>query len=140
MKADKLIEGDLSYKVIGVLYKVHNLLGPLYQEKYYQRATAEELERRKIPFTRESSVDLIFDGKKIGTYRLDFVIDQKIILETKAINRIHPKYINQILAYMNAKQIRVGLIPNFRKDRLWIKRLILPEKYLLKSVFNPLTS
>jgi GxxExxY protein len=129
MKPDKLIEGDLTYKIIGILYKIHNRPGPLYQEKYYQRAIEKELTSEGIKFQREYPTRIDYESSKIGEYRIDFLIDNKVVLEIKTLNRVHPKYIEQVLAYMNQLQIRVGLIANFRKDKLWIKRLLLPDKY-----------
>lgn len=90
----ELLYSELTYKIIGILYKVHNKLGPTYKEKYYQRAV------------------------------------EKVVLETKAINRPHPKYFDQALSYMNTLQAKIGLIANFKKDRLELKRLLLPNKYL----------
>ena len=69
MKTDNFPYGELTYEVIGVLYKVHNKLGPLYQEKYYQRAIEIELQNRKIPFQREHPVPLYFEMKSIGIYK-----------------------------------------------------------------------
>jgi len=126
----RLVEGQLTYKIIGALYKVHNKLGPLYQEKYYQRAIEKELKKQGIKFKREFPIDITYENNKIGKYRVDFIIEEKLVLEIKTLNRIHPKYINQVLAYMNQLKLQIGLIANFKKDKLWIKRLLLPDKYL----------
>ena len=144
MKADdnisQLEEGEISYKIIGLLYKVHNKLGPLQKEVYYQRAIAKELSSNAIDFRQEYPVKVMYENNKVGEYRIDFLIDNKLILETKSANRIHPQFINQVLSYLNQLQVRVGLIANFKKDKLWIKRVLLPRKYLLKSALHPLTS
>lgn len=126
----EIVEPELSYQLTGILFKVHNKLGPVYQEKYYQRAIEKELQEAKIPFEREKQVTVGYDDKNLGKYFVDFVINGKIVLEIKAINRLHPKYFNQVLAYMKTLQIRLGIIANFKKDRLEYKRLILPERYL----------
>lgn len=128
-----LIEPDLSYIITGILFKVYNKLGPLYQEKYYQRAIEKELQSQEIPFIREKSVSIGYEDSNIGRYFLDFLIDNKIVLEIKVIKFIHPKYIQQVLAYQNKLQIRLGIIANFRKDKLELKRLILPDKYLKQN-------
>ena len=125
-----LIEPQLSYQVMGILFKAHNKLGPVYQEKYYQRAIEKELQEAKIPFKREAPTTIGYDNKTLGRYSVDFIIDNKIVLEIKAINRLHPKSFNQVLAYMKNLQIRLGIIANFKKDRLEYRRLVLPEKYL----------
>lgn len=126
----KLLHSSLTYKIIGILYKVHNKLGPTYQEKHYQRAVEKELREAKISFEKEKPVSIGYDNKRVGKYLLDFFIDNKIVLEIKAINRLHPKYFDQVLSYMNSLQVRVGLIANFKKDKLQIRRLLLPEKYI----------
>lgn len=132
MKPAKLIESELSYQLADILFKVHNKLGPLYQEKYYQRAVEKELQAEKIPFEREKSVFIEYNNQRIGKYSVDFVIDNKIVLEIKTLKYLHPKYVNQLLGYLNKLQIQLGIIANFKKDRLELKRLILPDKYLKK--------
>lgn len=130
----KLIEPELSYKIIGILFKIHNKLGPLYQEKYYQRAIEQELKEAKIPYKRESKVEIGYDDKRLGKYFVDFVINNRIALEVKAVKYLHPKYINQVLAYLNAFQLRLGIIANFKKKGLEYKRIVLPDKYLKKRL------
>lgn len=131
---EKLLYSELTYKIIGILYKVHNKLGPTYKEKHYQRAVEEELREAGIPFEKEKPVTIGYDNKKVGKYFLDFFINGRVVLEIKAINRLHPKYFDQVLSYMNTLQARIGLIANFKKDRLELKRLILPDRYLKPSV------
>lgn len=129
-----MIEEDLTYRVIGLMYEVHNKLGELYQEKHYQRALEKVLSREKISFEREKSVDILIDGEKIGTYRLDFFIGGKLIVELKTVDVFSKKYQYQILRYMNQLQVQVGLLANFRKPKVQIKRIVLPEKYRSRSV------
>ena len=125
-----LLYSDLTYTIIGILYKVHNKLGPTYKEKHYQRAVEQELREARLAFEKEKPVKIGYDNKNLGKYFIDFFIEDKVVLETKAINRLHPKYFDQVLAYMNTLQARIGLIANFKKDKLQIKRLILPDKYI----------
>lgn len=127
---NKLLYEELTYQIIGVLYKVHSKLGPTYQEKHYQRAVEKELREANIIFEKEKPVSIGYDNKTFGKYFIDFFIDNKVILETKTINRLHPKYFDQVLSYMNTLQAKIGLIANFKKDKLQLKRLLLPDKYL----------
>ena len=126
----ELLYPELSYKVTGLLFKVHNKLGPTYQEKYYQRAIEEELKDANISYTRELPVEIGYDDKKFGRYSLDFLIDKKLVLEIKTVRYLHPKFIDQVLAYLNTLQLRLAIIANFKKDKLECKRIILPDKYL----------
>ena len=76
----ELIYPELSYKLMGILFKVHRKLGNVYQEKYYQRAIEVELKNNNLPYKKEVSVNLAYDQNNIGKYFLDFVIDNKICL------------------------------------------------------------
>jgi len=124
-----LLEEEFTYRIIGILFKVHNALGHLHQEKHYQRAIACELKSEGIRFEQEKQVEILFNGEKIGYYQLDFLLENKLVLETKTINVMMKKYHHQILSYMNQLQIKLGLLVNFRLPKLQVKRLYLPDRY-----------
>src|SRR6185436_5091175 len=126
-----IVQPDLSYKIIGLLFDVHNELGNRYQEKYYQRAIEEAFKHNKVSFKKELPVDLMYRDKKIGKYFLDFLVEDLIVLEVKAVPNLLPKDFKQVLAYLVANDIELGLLANFRTDRLSYKR-ILNSKYLSK--------
>lgn len=123
------LDKGLSYRVIGLIYEVHNKLGHLLQEKYYQRALATLLGINNIPFEREKQVKITINNVLIGYYKLDFVVDSQLILELKVTDIHLQKYHNQVLNYMNQLQITQALLINFRSPSVQLKRLILPEKY-----------
>lgn len=123
----KIIYPELSYKVMGVLFKVHSKLGPRYQEKYYQRAIEIELKKQEVPFEREKMVPLKYEKEKIGKYFIDFVIDNKIALEVKAVDYFKRDFTGQVLAYLNAANLKLGIIANFNAERLLYKRIINPN-------------
>ena len=122
----KLIYPELSYKLMGVLFKVHRDLGNSYQEKYYQRAIAIALKEASIAFEKEFRINLSYSDKKIGHYSLDFVIEDKIALEIKTVPKFTATYQKQVLAYLNSAKLKLGIIANFRTERLTYKRLINP--------------
>lgn len=122
-----LIYPELSYQIMGVLFKVHRELGNSYQEKYYQRAIAIGLKNAKLPYQKEVMVNLSFNNQKIGKYFLDFVIDGKIALEIKAAPFLKDEYLNQVLAYLNAANLKLGIVANFRTNRLTYRRLVNPR-------------
>lgn len=124
----------LTYNIIGICYKIHNKLGPYHKEKTYQKAIQQELQAQNIPFRKEVLVKIKYEESDIGIYFVDFVIENLVILETKTLNEVHPKFYNQILSYMKQLQIPLGLIVNFRAQRLWVKRLILPKKYYERKI------
>lgn len=120
----KIIQKDLSYKIMGILFSVHSQLGNKYQEKYYQRAIEQGLRDSNLKFQKEIPVDLKFNSKKIGKYLLDFFIENAIILEVKAVPSLRPKDFSQLLAYLVANNVELGILANFRTDSLTYKRIL----------------
>ena len=119
-----IIYPQLSYRIMGVLFKVHAELGNKYQEKYYQRAVAVALDKEKIKYIRELDVDLSYSGVSIGKYRLDFLIEKIIILELKTVPVIRSQDIKQVKAYLQAKKLKLGIIANFRSESLTYRRIL----------------
>lgn len=124
----QLIYPELSYKIMGVLFKVHNLLGPSYQERYYQRAIEKELKDQKIPYQKQVPVEINYGNSKIGQHILDFVIDNKIILEIKVLSGEDFSSTHQILSYLKSSNLKLGIVANFRTPKLIYKRVINPGR------------
>lgn len=124
MKKTKIFFPNLSYKIIGALFAVYNELGPTLLEKHYQRAIAEEFRKRKIKFKQEFPVILMYKNKPIGKYFLDFIIEDKIILETKAQKSYNPKFFKQVLAYLKQTNLALAILVNFRRPSLEYQRII----------------
>jgi GxxExxY protein len=120
----KLIYPDLSYKIVGILFEVHGELGNRYQEKYYQRAVEVALKRQKLKYNKELSVTLKFDGENIGRYFLDFLIDEKIILELKVKPTLTKTDYKQTQAYLHSSKLKLGILANFYGDSLEYKRIL----------------
>lgn len=125
--SNKVILPELSYTVMGILFKVHNELGPALLEKYYQRAVEKELESEKISFLREVPIALEYRGKNIGRYFLDFVVEGKVILELKANKYTDPKFFKQVLSYLKKTKLPLAILVNFRRERLEYRRIINAE-------------
>ena len=123
----KLIYPELSYKLMGVLFRVHRRLGNSYQEKYYQRAIEIELKKENISYKREVLIKLDYEDESIGRYFLDFVVNGKIALEIKTVPFLKLEFLNQVLAYLNAANLKLGIVANFRTNRLSYKRLVNPR-------------
>lgn len=126
-KLADLIYPDLSYQLMGILFRVHRKLGNSYQEKYYQRAVGIELKREKISYKREFLVKLEYGNENIGRYFLDFVIDERVALELKTVPFLRQQYLKQVLAYLDAANLKLGIVANFRTNRLTYKRLVNPR-------------
>lgn len=119
-----IVQKELSYKLMGILFSVHSQLGNRYQEKYYQRAIAEALKENNIKYKRELRVDLKYNNKKIGNYFLDFLVENSIILEIKTVEDFKPVDFKQVLGYLTANNIELGILANFRTDKLSYKRIL----------------
>jgi len=115
---------DLTYKVIGALYEVHNELGTVHKESIYHKAVAIELKNRNIKFEEEKSLPVRYKGQKIGVYKPDFVIEDKVILEIKAVPMITKAMFDQIFYYIKGTNYKLVLLANFGTSKLTVKRRI----------------
>ncbi len=120
----ELLYKDLTYQIRSVLFEVYNKLGPGFREETYKLATLAEMRRRKMKTAREVEIEVKFKGEAIDKYRLDIVVDDKVILELKAIEELHPRHKAQLLSYLKASGLRLGLLVNFGSDKLEIIRII----------------
>ena len=124
MKAQRFLYKELTERVIGAALKVHKELGSAYEEKIYQRALYLEFQKEKIKFEREKEINVKYDKITIGKKKLDFVVDNKIIIELKKSDEINNVHIAQVVSYLKALDLKVGLILNFGLSKLQIKRVI----------------
>jgi GxxExxY protein len=123
MTTDMLYE-ELTYKVRGAIFKVYNTLGFGHKEGVYSKALAIEFEKEKIPFKTEHSIDVLYEGQKVGKYRPDFIVDDSIIIELKAIPFMGRDAEVQMVYYLKGTKYKLGLLVNFGSDKLDIKRKI----------------
>ena len=123
-ESKNIIHKDLSYKIIELALEVHNELGCGFLEKVYENALMILLERENIPAKQQAPADVYFQGKVIGQYFADILVDNKIILELKTVNAIADVHKAQVLNYLRATGLKLGLILNFAKPRLEYKRLV----------------
>jgi GxxExxY protein len=118
---------DITEKIIKAAFEVHNFLGNGFQEVIYQRALAHEMELAGLTFNREIEQDIFYKDldKPIGTRRADFVVAQKILVELKAVVQLEEVHWAQILNYLKAYRLEVGLLINFGSKSLTFKRFVL---------------
>lgn len=121
---DNLLYPGLSYQVVGVLFKVHNELGSGLLEKYYQKAIAEFLNKENIPFKEQVEVQLIVDGKTTAKGYIDFLIDDKIVLEIKRGDRFNKQNIQQVYSYLRLLDKQLGILANFTSIGVQFKRIV----------------
>lgn len=118
------IHSEITQKIIGCAMKVHNTLGTGFQEVIYQRSLAIELEKQKLPYERELELKIYYEGIEVGTRRVDFLVDDKVIVELKALTALDDVHLAQTLNYLEASKLEIGLLINFGTTKLQFKRLI----------------
>ena len=133
----QMIEDELTYRVIGCAMKVHNTLGNGFQEVIYQRCLAIELERAGIVFGREIEQPIFYEGIDVGTRRADFIIENKIIVELKAVIRLEDVHLAQAKNYLTAYDFQSGLLINFGAVSLEYKRVFRSLKKASSKSLNP---
>ena len=118
---------DITDKIISSAIEVHSMLGPGLLEDVYEEAISHEFDIRKIKYLRQHGIKLKYKNKDIENRRIDFLVENQIILELKASEGINKIYEAQVLTYLKASSKRIGLLINFNVERLkdGIKRLIL---------------
>lgn len=124
LRRKDLIYPELSYKIVGCLYNVFNELGSNHREKYYQKALAYEFNQKGIKFIKELPIDLKYKGNVLGRNFLDFLIDDKIVLEIKVGKHFTKNNFDQVHDYLNLKNLKLGIIANFTNEGVKIHRII----------------
>jgi len=117
------LNDPLTYKIIGCAMKVHSTLGNGFQEVIYQRAMVIEMENIGLSFAREMEMDIIYDGRTIGTRRVDFFVENRIMVELKALIQLEEVHLAQAMNYCQAYDLPLGLLINFGSKSLEYKRV-----------------
>ena len=121
----KLLFEEETYKIIGACMKVHASMGSGFLESVYQEALEKEFIKQEIPFVRHQKLNIIFNGEKLKKYFVaDFVCYEKIVLELKAVSFLRQDDERQLLNYLKATSMEVGLLVNFGQKSLVWKRMI----------------
>lgn len=124
---NKIIHKDLSYKIIGILFDVYNTLGYGYQEKYYEKAIDQYFCKNNIKFIRQAPFKIKLDDKIIGRYYLDFLVENKIVLEIKKGNYFSKSNIDQVKGYLKATKMKLAILANFTPKGIKTFRVLNPE-------------
>ncbi len=115
---------ELTGRIIGAAMEVHKGLGNGFQELIYQRALNIEFVKLNISAVREVEMPIHYKGENIGTRRVDFLIEDKISVEIKAITKLEDVHLAQAINYLEAYDLEIGLLINFGSKSLEFKRLI----------------
>jgi len=134
MSADKtqitdLVKDEVNYPhlettraIIGAAYEVHRELGPGFLEKVYEGALAQELTSRGVPVRCQAEIRVRYKGQEVGVYYADVLVDDNVVCEIKAVESLSSAHEAQLLHYLKATSIKVGLLLNFGSQRVQVKR------------------
>lgn len=123
MKMTQVQIDEITYKINGCAMKVHNTLGNGFQEVIYQRCLAIELGKAKLNFGREVEQAIYYEGIEVGTRRADFVVENQIIVEIKAVINLEDVHLAQAKNYVVAYDFQVGLLINFGATSLQFRKV-----------------
>ncbi len=124
MSREDLKYSELTEIIINAAMKVHRSLGPGFPEIIYQRALEVELKRRDINYKAEQELPVFYEGVLVGKRRLDLLVESIILVELKAVSEFEKKNFNQVLNYLEAFNVEVGLLLNFGVESLQMKRFL----------------
>jgi len=124
---DKVVHKELSYKIVGILFEVYNELGYGYQEKYYERAVEKYFRDEKIKFKRQPCFNIAVRGEIVGKYFLDFLVEEKIVLELKKGDHFSKKNIEQVKGYLKATKMKLAILANFTPKGVKSFRVLNPN-------------
>jgi GxxExxY protein len=121
----KYLDAELTRSIIGAAFEVHNVLGAGFIEKVYQNALAKELQLRGHKAEAEVKISVYYKETLVGDYYADILVEGRIILELKALSKLTSDHEAQLLNYLKATGHKIGLLINFGRDKVEVKRRIL---------------
>ncbi len=126
---NELKHKEITEKIIGAAFEVHNFLGNGFQEVIYQRALAWEMSQKNLNYQREIEQQIFYKEltEPIGTRRADFVVEKKVLVELKAVKELEDVHLTQALNYLKVYKLEIGLLINFGGKSMTFKRLILTQ-------------
>lgn len=115
---------ELTGRIISCAIGVHKKLGPGFLESVYQIALPMELAKNKLNVETQKGIKIFYDNKEIGLHRLDLVVEGQVIVELKTVKEFDDSHTAQLISYLKASGLKVGLLMNFAKEVLKIKRVV----------------
>lgn len=125
---EKYLHSELTGRVIGCAMAVHRTLGPGFQEVIYQRALAVEMTSAGLEYSREHEMKVYYRGVEVGLRRVDFFVEEKVMVELKAVSALDDLHLAQAINYLEAYGLEVGLLINFGARFLEFKRVMKTKK------------
>ena len=119
-----LVEGELTEKILGAAFKVQNKLGAGFLEKVYENSLSIELRNCGLEVESQKAFPVTYEGVIVGDYLADLVVSGKVVVECKAVSNLDAIHDAQLMNYLKASGIRVGLLINFARPKLQFRRLV----------------
>jgi GxxExxY protein len=123
-----LLHKEITDAIIRAFYAVYNTLGYGFLEKVYENALAHELSKSGLKVQQQASIQVCYDGQVIGDYYADLVIQDKVIVEIKAVEKLSPQHTAQLLNYLKATSIEVGLVLNFGPEPKFERKILTNDR------------
>ncbi len=120
----------LCYRINGICMKIHSEVGPGFPEEYYQRALEIEFSEQHISFEPQRPVPFLYRDSLLGMNYLDFLIEEKIILEIKSVHALTNVHLFQVLKYIGVTGLEIALLINFGREKLECRRVLATEKMM----------
>jgi GxxExxY protein len=133
----KMKLNDITYAINGAVFEVNDILGPGFLEKVYENALLVELRRQGLKVKNQVPIKVSYKGEVVGDYTADLLVEDVVIVELKTVENLDRAHKAQLLNYLKATGLHVGLLVNFRHKKADIKRMVLDlpeEQELLKDV------
>lgn len=116
-------ENDITEAIIGAAYQVSNSLGAGFLERVYENALCHELRKRGLRVEQQKCIEVVYDGVVVGEYVADLVVEERVLVELKAVKAFDEVHTAQVINYLKATKLRTGLLLNFGSPRVEVKRL-----------------
>ena len=116
---------DLTYKINGAIFEVNRILGSGFLEKVYENALLIELRERGLKVENQVPIEVTYKDQNIGDYIVDVLVERQVIVEIKAVEKLTKLHEAQLLNYLQATYIKIGLLANFHNRKAEIKRMVL---------------
>lgn len=120
-----IIYPELSYEIMGAIFEVHKELGPGFLESIYEKALIEEFKKRGMKVETQKVFDLVYKDKKIGIHRLDLIVENKVVVELKTVERFSTHHKAQLTSYLKASGYKLGILVNFSKSKVEYQRVLI---------------
>lgn len=116
-------DAEITEQIIRAVIKVHRTLGPGFLESVYQNSLLIELENQGLRIEPEKAIVVTYEGKPVGNHRLDLVVEERIIVELKAVEDLSQSHYAQLRSYLKASRLETGLLINFAKEKADFRRV-----------------